>query len=169
MKRITVVALVLVMVLALSGIASADPPVDATFKIVNGTYTHYELSSQPLPNGQWSYYDTAEGGVTGYPGWDHFTYEEWGTVAFDSNPPDPNNPVPLNGKNHGVITIWSSDSQKLAVLDFDGKTSSYCVTGKFNVIQQEATKGTGAKLGHGDYSSTSSDCSFDVTFTGKFR
>ena len=158
MKHFAMLALVVVMLVTLTGVASAADPVDGTFTI-RGYTTEYTFHK--LPNGLTSYHLFAVGTSTDYftgP----FTYEEWGTVDFD--------PVTLQGsgegKNVSVLTVNASDGKVMAELI--GKTDLQSVTGKF-VLQQK--NGTGAHRGlegAGDYTG-SGGLVFAVTFTGEFH
>jgi hypothetical protein len=187
-KRIAMLALVVVMLVTLTGVASAAKPVDGTFTI-RGYTTDYTFHK--LPNGLTSYHLSAKSsgspadddvcealyqmpcqqtcpkflsaacGVTGYFN-GQFTYEEWGTVDFD--------PVTGQGsgegKNFGVLTVNASDGK--VIMELTGKTDRQGVTGKF-VLQQK--NGTGAHRGlkgAGDYTG-SAGLVFAVTFTGKFH
>jgi len=157
-KHFAMLALVVVMLVALTGVASAAKPVDRTFTI-RGYTTEYTFHK--LPNGLTSYHLFAVGTSTDYftgP----FTYEEWGTVDFD--------PVTGQGsgegKNFGVLTVNASDGK--VIMELTGKTDRQGVTGKF-VLQQK--NGTGAHRGlkgAGDYTG-SGGLVFAVTFTGKFH
>lgn len=91
-----------------------------------------------------------------------FTFEEWGEVDF--------NPATGagsgKGKNNGVVTIIAPDGG--TVVQFDGKTDSRDVWGKFKVEKKEGT-GTYADLkGNGDYTGNAG-LMFSVTFAGKLK
>ena len=188
MKHFAMLALVVVMLVTFTGVASAADPVVGTFTI-RGYTTEYTFHK--LPNGLTSYHLLAKSsgspadeaacqalygmrckktcpkflsaacGVTGYFN-GQFTYEEWGTVDLD--------PVTGEGsgvgKNVSVLTVNASDGKVMAGLI--GKIDRQGVTGKF-VLQQK--NGTGAHRGlegAGDYTG-SGGLVFAVTFTGEFH
>jgi len=187
-KHFAMLALVVVMLVTFTGVASAADPVDGTFTI-RGYTTEYTFHK--LPNGLTSYHLLAKSsgspadeaacqalygmrckktcpkflsaacGVTGYFN-GQFTYEEWGTVDLD--------PVTGEGsgvgKNVSVLTVNASDGKVIAGLI--GKVDLQSVAGKF-VLQQK--NGTGAHRGlkgAGDYTG-SGGLVFAVTFTGEFH
>jgi hypothetical protein len=188
-KHFAMLALVVVMLVTLAGVASAAKPVDGTFTI-RGYTTNYTFHK--LPNGLTSYHLLAKSsgspadeaacqdlygmrcqdtcpkllsaacGVTGYFN-GQFTYEEWGTVDYDPGTEKGSG----EGKNFGALTVNASDG-KVVMAELIGKTDLQSVTGKF-VLQQK--NGTGAQRGlkgAGDYTG-SGGLVFAVTFTGKFH
>jgi hypothetical protein len=154
-------ALVVVMLVTLTGVASAAKPVEGTFTIRGHTT---EADFQPLPNGLTWYHTLASGGATGYFN-GPFTYEEWGTVDFD----------PLtglgSGKGANLIVLKVNDPGGKVTAELIGKTDLQGVTGGF-VLQQ--TKGTDAQrglTGAGVYSGYTPDQgqTFTVIFSGQFH
>ena len=187
MKHFAMLALVVVMLVTLTGVASAADPVDGTFTI-RGYTTEYTFHK--LPNGLTSYHLLASSGspadeaackalygmrcqktcpkflsaacgVTGYFN-GQFTYEEWGTVDLD--------PVTGEGsgvgKNFGVLTVNASDGK--VIMELTGKTDRQGVTGKFVLQQQNGTGDQRGLEGAGDYIG-SAGLVFAVTFTGEFH
>ena len=157
MKRIAMLALVVVMLVTLTGVASAAKPVEATFTI-NGSATHSTFYI--LPNGLTSYHLFAVGTSTDYftgP----FTYEEWGTVDID-----PGTGQIIKGKNRSILTINPLAGE--VIIELSGKIDRLGVTGEFNLQQKDGTGAYRGLDGQGHYSG-SGGSPFRVTFTGKFH
>ena len=188
MKLVTLVLLVCMMVVTLTGVASAARPVDGKFTI-RGFTTSYDFNR--LPNGLTSYHLVAKSsnptpddrafcqsnygmgceatcrrflqapcGVNGiYDG--QFVYEEWGTVDFDPTTEDGCG----NGTNKGIITIGGSGARTRVV--FDGTTTLASVAGQFKANQLPLLRPNLGLDGNGAYTGTGGFV-FQVTFTGKF-
>ncbi len=188
MKHLAILVLVVVMLVTLTGAASAGQPPNATFTI-RGYTTDY--SFRMLSNGLTSYHLLASGGrsradrptclalygrscqatcqtllsapcgVSGY--FDgEFTYEEWGTVDFD----------PITGVgsgqgvNRSVLTVDTAEGQ--VTMDLSGSTALEGVSGRFDLRQHAGSGAYQGLKGRGDYSG-SAGMVFAVTFNGNFR
>jgi hypothetical protein len=164
MNRLFLLTLVLALLIAPSGIASAAKPVTGTFKIT-GDSASIDYSFSMRPNLKVSYNlkatGTADGDLSG-----PFVYEEWGMVAPVQNclaqPPA----SPCTGKNHGRFTI-ATVQYGAVVVEFEGQVNDDLVTGHFTARGEQGVNGKSFLPGHGEY--TGSGSSFEVVFTGEFH
>ena len=158
MKRLLPLFLILVILFASAGVASANSSHPDQF-IITGTGT---TEIRPLPNNYVAFKVTAAGDSVGYlvgP----FTFKEEGVASYAT----------LRGVNTGLLTINKKNNPNSWVTIWFGGTVDY----NADVDPQEQVRGTWRIVrgegawkdleGHGTYTGNAGDA-FTVVFTGDF-